>query len=558
MVNVTIKSTLNWNTIDWKSANRVVQNLRQRIFRATAEGKIKNVRSLQRLLLRSYSNRVLSVRRVTQVNQGKNTPGVDKLVVKTPASRAKLVEELATFSPEKIQPVRRIYIPKKEKGQLRPLGIPTILDRGVQAMVKNVLEPYWEAKFEATSYGFRPGRGCHDAIAKIFTIARGGKKKKWVVDFDIRGAFDHVCWQHLLETIGNFPARELIKQWLKTGYMEVGELHQTTNGTPQGGVVSPLLLNIALHGMEEALAIKYDGKGSLRSARALVRYADDAVVFCETQEDAREVMMILEKWLAERGLEFSPQKTQLVHITEGFNFLGFNIRQYRSLNTPSGWKLLIKPSQESVYKIRERLRNEWKAFNGWNVAVIIKRLNPIIRGQANYYRPFVASQIFSTLDYYQYHKQVHWARRTHPKKPKRWRDEKYWGCFNPNRKDQWVFGDQKTRSYLLRYSWFPIERHILVKGRASPDDPMLKDSWKKRLLQGCKNLEPKKKRLAQRQEGICPICHQSLVNGEEVQIDHIIPKSRGGLAMDVNNLQLLHLLCHQQKTYQDRHRKVAA
>lgn len=239
LVNVTSKSITNWmpvqwNTIHWKGANKIVQNLRQRIFRATAEGKIKTVRSLQRLLLRSYSNRVLSVRRVTQVNQGKNTPGIDKLIVKTPASRAKLVDELATFSPENIQPVRRIYIPKKEKGKFRPLGIPTILDRGVQALVKNALEPYWKAKFEATSYGFRPGRGGHDAIEKIFTIAHGGRKKKWIVDFDIRGAFDHVCWQHLLETIGNFPARGLIKQWLKAGYMEVGELHKTTSGTPQG------------------------------------------------------------------------------------------------------------------------------------------------------------------------------------------------------------------------------------------------------------------------------------------------------------------------------------
>ena len=394
----------------------------------------------------------------------------------------------------------------------------------------------------------------------IFIIpANGCTKKKWVLDFDIRGAFDHICWDHILQCIGNFPARELIKQWLKAGYVEVGELHKTTSGTPQGGVISPLLLNIALHGMEEILNIKYDGMGKkIRSNRALVRYADDAVVFCETKEDAQEVMMILEKWLAERGLDFSHEKTQIVHITDGFNFLGFNIRQYRSSNTQSGWKLLIKPSQESVNKIRERLRNEWKTFNGYNVETIIRRLNPIIRGQANYYSTSVASQIFSSLDHYQYNKQFHWAKRTHSKKPKRWLTNKYWRCFNPSRMDHWVFGDKNTGRYLLQYSWFPIDRHILVKGRASPDDPTLRDYWKKRLLHGCKDLEPKKKRLAQRQDGLCNVCNQSLLNGEETQIDYIVSKSRGGLATDASNLQLLHLLCKQQKTYQDRSSKVAA
>jgi len=267
--------------------------------------------------------------------------------------------------------------------------------------------------------------------------------------------------------------------------------------------------------------------------------------------------MILEKWLAKRGLEFSSQKTQIVHITDGFNFLGFNIRQYQS-PTKTGWKLLIKPSKDSVNKIRERLRKEWNALKGKRVEQVIKVLNPIIRGQAHYYRSAVASQTFNQLDHYLFSKQFRWAKWNHPQQSKSWRQKKYWGMLNPNRLDHWVFGTKKAGEYLFKYSWFPIERHILVKGRASPDDQTLKGYWKKRALKGCKDLQPKRRHLAEKQNGICPICNQSLFNGEEIQMDHIIPKSKGGLVFDTSNLQLLHLFCHQQKTYQDCSGSVAA
>src|SRR5215468_6306662 len=229
-----------WDAIDWRKAQRIVRNLRQRIFRATQVGDWRKVRSLQKLMLRSYSNVLLGVRQVTQVNAGKYTPGVDRLVVKTPAARGELVERLATFQPWRAKPVRRVYIPKAN-GKVRPLGIPTILDRCQQARVKNALEPSWEARFEGSSYGFRPGRGCHDAIEKIYGLARPNKTKKWVLDADIKGAFDNIGHEHLLKAIGQIPGKELIKQWLKAGYMEQGEFHTTEAGTPQGGVISPLL-----------------------------------------------------------------------------------------------------------------------------------------------------------------------------------------------------------------------------------------------------------------------------------------------------------------------------
>src|SRR5438270_9951420 len=323
-----------WDLVDWREANRIVTNLRQRIFRAARTNDHRRVRSLRKLMLRSRSNILMSVRRVTQVNAGRNTPGVDKVLVKTPAARGELVDRLATSQPWRARPVRRVYIPKKsDSSKRRPLGIPTIMDRCLQAMVKNALEPAWEARFEGSSYGFRPGRNCHDAIEKIYGLARPNKTKKWILDADIRGAFDNISHDYLLKAIGPVPGRELIKQWLKAGYIEQEMFHATERGTPQGGVASPLLANIALHGMEEAIGVKYDYRGQLIGKRAIVRYADDFVCFCETREDAERVQGILTEWLKERGLTLSAEKTRIVHLTEGFDFLVFNIRHYPAPQT---------------------------------------------------------------------------------------------------------------------------------------------------------------------------------------------------------------------------------
>ena len=229
-----------WDLVDWREAGESVTSLRQRIFKAARANDLRKVRSLQKLMLRNHSNILMSVRRVTQVNAGKNTPGVDKVLVKTPAARGKLVDLLATLQPWRASPVRRVYIPKKtDSNKRRPLGIPTILDRCLQAMVKNVLEPEWEARFEGSSYGFRPGRSPHDAIGKIYNLARPNMRKKIAVDADIKGAFDNICQNFILKTIGDVPGRALIEQWLQAGYLENGRYHDTPTGTPQGGVIAP-------------------------------------------------------------------------------------------------------------------------------------------------------------------------------------------------------------------------------------------------------------------------------------------------------------------------------
>lgn len=544
-VNGTLRQT-DWNTVNWRQTNKQVRNLRQRIFRASQANDLKRVRSLQRLMLRSYSNVLVSVRRVTQTNQGKRTPGIDKVVVKTPAARGKLVDDLKQQTPWKAKPARRVYIPKAN-GKQRPLGIPVIRDRALQAIVKNALEPYSEARFEGISYGFRPGRSCQDAICKIHHLANTRGRKKWIVDADIKGAFDNINHDHLLENMGKFPAKELIRQWLKAGVVDKGTFQRTETGTPQGGVISPLLANIALHGMEKPLMVKYNKKGEITSERAVVRYADDFVVFCETKEDAEWTVEALKRWLAMRGLELSEEKTRIVHITEGFDFLGFNIRQYKVSNTRTGYKLLIKPSKASESRIREKLRKEWYSLAGQDVQTVLSRLNPIIRGQANYFRTQVSKKVFNSLDNWNFKREVQYIRRTHPNRPTYWTMNKYFGKLKLDREDRWVFGDKHTGNSLLKYSWFPIERHTLVQGNASLDDPTLREYWEKRNRRKLPETTPSLEKVSRRQEGKCPYCGESLTNGEELQKHHKKPKSEGG-GDTYSNLELVHLYCHQQIT----------
>ena len=359
------------------------------------------------------------------------------------------------------------------------------------------------------------------------------------------GSFDNVSHEHILAAIGSFPARELIKQWLKAGYVDHGVLHDTPTGTGQGAVLSPLLTNAALHGMEAALGVKRNAKGAIISSRAVVRYADDFAVFCESRKEAEETIDLLKGGLAERGLVLSPEKTRIVHVTEGCDFLGFTIRLCKRPRTRTGYRLLVTPSKTAEQAIRNRLREEWSRLRSQPVAVVLARLNPLIRGWATYFRRSRPYPTFRRLDWWMHRRQRRWAERRHPRRSPGWRTRRYRGKLKPGSQDRWVFGDKHSGAYLLQFAWFTLVKHTLVRGTASPDDPQLRDYWAARRAAHAVLLTPSRRKLAKEQGYVCPVCGDSLFNDEELHDHHIEPRAQGG-SDERANRDLVHLYCHQQ------------
>jgi RNA-directed DNA polymerase len=514
---------LEWDAIDWRVHEGNVVRLRRRIFKATREQDWAAVRSLQKLMLRSWSNTLVSVRQVTQRNTGRRTAGIDGQVALSSLARMEMAvrvhDTICSWDP---LPVRRVYIPKSgNSAKLRPLGIPVIMDRCHQARVRHALEPEWEARFEPRSYGFRPGRSCADAIGVLYaTLSGTWAKRLWILDADLSAAFDRIAHAPVLDALRSFPARDMIKRWLKAGVMEHGLFTPTDEGSPQGGVISPLLMNVALHGLEQAAGVRYHTTGGKAgrtqpNSPAVVRYADDLVACCHSQRQAEQVKTRLAAWLAPRGLIFNEDKTQIVHLTEGFDYLGFNVRRYRH------GKLLIKPSDDAVRRLRKRLANEMRSLRGSNARAVIARLSPIILGWAAYYRGVVSSRIFSSLDNYVWRLTYKWATHTHPNKPKKWIARRYFGKFNKFRNDRWVFGDRGATSdrgktpCLVKFSWTNIVRHQLVIGGASPDDPDLTDYWATRRRRVKPPLDTVNLRLLARQDGRCPLCGDYLLVADQ-------------------------------------------
>jgi RNA-directed DNA polymerase len=504
--------TLDWDTIAWPVHEENVRRLRQRIFKATKEQDLATVRNLQRMMLRSWSNTLVSVRQVTQRNAGRGTPGVDGQVALTARARMDLAVQVhrtaRSFQP---LPVRRVYIPKAN-GKQRPLGIPAIADRAHQARCRNALEPEWEARFAPRTYGFRPGRSCQDAIAVIHVMGCGkNPQRRWILDADLAAAFDKIDHDHLLAKLGSFPGKGMICGWLKAGVFEKGKgFAPTDEGTPQGGVISPCLLNIALHGLEEAAGVRYEASDPARTKRgcpALVVYADDMVALCHTRQQAERVKARMAGWLAPRGLSFNEAKTRIVTLEDGFDFLGFTVRRHAG-------KLITRPSKAAVKRVKHRLAAEMRALRGGNAAAVLAKINPIARGWANYYRGAASSRTFAALDHYLWQLTYKWACHSHANKPKPWIVSRYYGRFNPASQDRWVFGNRDNGAYLPRLGWTKIVRHSLVLGAASPDDPALTGYWAQRRGKNPPLLDRSVLILLARQKGRCPLCRDLLLHAD--------------------------------------------
>jgi RNA-directed DNA polymerase len=460
--------------------------MQQRIYRAQSLGKEREVRNLQRILLRSKAVLLLSIKQVTQINKGKRTPGIDGITIDTDQKRVQIFNIMKSHSIflHTPKPSYRTYI-KKKNGKLRPLSIPVIKDRIYQHIMKTALEPQWEAIFEPTSYGFRPKRGCHDALAHIY-LGLVKRKKQWVFEGDFKGCFDNLNQEYIMQQLHTFPGKETIQKWLKAGYIDNGAFHETTSGSGQGSIISPLIANIALHGMEKQLGVSYCEKkrknGEIRyenkSKFIVVRYADDFVCLCESYQDAMSVYQKLEPYLESRGLELETSKTRVVSILEGFDFLGFNVRLYKNETRD---KLLIKPSKDSMKKARTKISGIGKSCQGNNVKALINKLNPVITGIGNYWKPMVSKRAFTLIDHHTFRTVRRYIKRLHPKKSLKWIKRKYYPyLLSGEHSRRWTLVDPESNKELKHMEDIPIRRHVKIKFTNSPFDSELKEYFEKR------------------------------------------------------------------------------
>jgi RNA-directed DNA polymerase len=534
-----------WHAIDWRKAYREVRRLQARIVKATQEKRWGKVKALQRLLSRSYSAKVLAVKRVTE-NEGKRTPGVDGILWDTPHKKAQAVQSLRQrgYRP---QPLRRIYI-EKTNGKKRPLGIPTMHDRAMQALYKLVLEPVAETTADLNSYGFRRERSPADAIEQCFTTLAWQRSATWVLEGDIRACFDEISHDWLL---ANIPMEtNMLRKWLKAGYIEKDAFHPTEEGTPQGGVISPVLANMVLDGLEKLLKTRFNkhtkrGKGTKVN---VIRFADDFIVTGSSPELLeQEVKPLVAQFLRERGLTLSEEKTRITAIEDGFDFLGQNVRKY-------GSKLRIKPAKKSIQRFLKQVRTLIKTYRTAPAWALIAKLNPIIRGWAQYHQHVVSKRVFADVDWALFQAIWRWAIRRHPQKGKRWVKDKYFKRVGTR---DWVFfGDHEGKEWrLFSASRIPIKRHIKIKADANPYDPTWELYFEERLsrqmehtLRGSRQLDY----LWREQNGICPVCQQKLTDDTRWHNHHIVWRSLGG-PDTVDNRVLLHPNCHRQVHSQHLH-----
>lgn len=535
--------TARWQTINWSKAHRVVRRLQARIVQATQAGRWGKVKALQRLLTHSYSGKVVAVRRVTE-NHGKRTPGVDGETWNTPTKKATAVQRLRQrgYHP---QPLRRVYIAKRSGTKQRPLGIPVMTDRAMQALYLLALDPIAEVTSDPNSYGFRLGRAPADAIAHCFTVLSNRYAPQWIFEGDIRACFDALSHDWLVAHVPMDKA--MLQKWLKAGFMEKHILHPTSEGAPQGGPLSPVLANLTLTGLEPLLRNQFPQSHAKSTTKVnTIRFADDFIITGASKELLeQEVKPLVEAFLRERGLELSVEKTVVTHITEGFDFLGQNVRKYDG-------KLLIKPSKKNVKTFLDKVRTVVKTHPQAKAGNLICLLNPLLRGWAQYHRHVVSKETFAAVDAAIFTLLWRWAKRRHPHKSAHWVRKKY---FHTLGRRPWVFsgdvvaGTGQTRTVrLFSTVRVPIRRHPQVRAQANPYDPGWELYFEERLSVTMKqtlNGVRRQHALWKAQTGRCPVCDQSIVAYSEGHVHHIIWRTKGG-SDTASNLVLLHPTCHRQ------------
>ena len=548
-----MKTQNRWNEINWKLCEQQLALQQNRLAIATTQGETSEINRLQTKIMRMFAARALAVRKVTS-NRGKSTPGVDKETWNTAEKKFQAVERLKDLSRYEPQPVRRIWIPKPGKAEKRPLGIPTLFDRAVQALVLQAFEPVVESRADVRSFGFRRYRSVHDAAEYIRLLCASQYSKRYILEVDIRKFFDTISHDWLLE---HMPMNKtLLRKILKAGLLDLQKFDATELGVPQGGVLSPCLANATLDGLE----MQVNSTGAF-----IVRYADDFIVASNKESGLKEAQIQIERFLDERSLSVNQEKTRITTIEEGFDFLGFHFREYPDSSRAKFNKLgifLVKPRPQNVVRVCKKISETVRKLSNACAATVIMKLNPILRGWAEHYRTATSRTAFRKVSLHVFRVLKKWAYRKHKKAGRRTTLKRYFKTINSPRKPQnWVFSAMNERRQpvaLFQVGRTTFCKHKLIAIKL-PKNPFLLEHqsyFEKRALEYIRSsalLDKKKAQILIQQKGACAYCNQVLQPQDVIEIHHIVGIKQGG-SDALSNLMAVHQMCHRQITYAENHR----